>query len=296
MQQAVREKRRVYKGLEFPIECYRIRSHASAQPKTPHYHEYIEFLYASGECDIKVWVAGKFVDFRTGDFMIINANVPHTFYQSLPVNNYICVKAVPEMLYFANNSFFDIKYVMPFVENDLLGYRFFGADEVRKSELPEIFNDALEEWIGKNYGYEVSLKSSLIRIFLWSIRQSHATGNHKETLERENSIENMRLMQRATEYINDNFSTANESEAASFVNMSYSHFSRMFKRIMGKSFKEYLTAIRINAAERMLFETDMPVTEVALACGFATSSHFIDRFKRAKGVTPKQYRQKFSDK
>ncbi|MBO5204195.1 MAG: helix-turn-helix transcriptional regulator [Clostridia bacterium] len=228
--------------------------------------------------------------------MIINANVPHTFFYNLPLNNYMCIKAVPEMLYFANNSFFDIKYVMPFIENNLSGYRFFSADEIRNSELPQIFEEALGEWIDKKYGYEVSLKSLLIRIFLWSIRRSHETGRQDGELERENSIENIRLMQKAAEYISDNFSTANESEAACFVNMSYSHFSRLFKRIMGKSFTEYLTATRINAAERMLFETDMPVTEVALACGFATSSHFIDRFKKAKGVTPRQYRQKFSDR
>ena len=81
------------------------------------------------------------------------------------------------------------------------------------------------------------------------------------------------------------------AQAAATVNMSYSHYSRQFKRIMGRSFREYINAVRISAAENLLLTTDMSVTDIALASGFATSSHFIESFKKHKKITPAKYRQ-----
>ncbi len=298
MEQAIRERVGIYHGLEFPIECYNLHSkcNATGRLRAPHYHEYIEFLYASGECDLSVWIAGESVDFRTGDFLIINSNTPHCFLSRLPINNYACIKALPEVIYFSESSYFDARYVAPFLENNLVRYQLFRADELADTEISNFFCEALEEWKNKEYGYEVSLRSLVFRIFLWTIRRNYKKGENLFITERDSGIENVALVHGAVEYINANFATVTEADAAASINMSYSHFSRLFKRVMGKSFKEYLTATRINAAERMLFETDTPITEIALACGFATSSHFIDRFKRVKGITPRQYRQAFLEK
>ncbi len=298
MEQAFLERVGLYHGLEFPIECYNLHSKGDkkSKPQPPHYHEYIEFLYASGECDISVWIAGESVDFRTGDFMIINSNTPHSFAPRLSVNNYACIKALPEVMYFSESSYFDSRYVAPFLENNLVRYQLFHSDEVADTDIAKFFSEALSEWRNKEYGYEVSLRSLVFRIFLWTIRRNYTRGENLYAFDRDSSIENVVLVHKAVEYINSNYTTVTEAEMAANINMSYSHFSRLFKRVMGKSFKEYLTATRINAAERMLSKPDLSITEIALACGFATSSHFIDRFKRAKGVTPRQYRQAFVEK
>lgn len=293
MEQAVRERRRLYGGIELPIECYNIRTSPGTvgQIRTPHYHDYIEFLYAAGECDVQVWVDGENVSFKTGDFLIINANVAHSFRNQLPINSYICIKALPEILSYSENSFFDVKYVKPFSKSGDGRYEYFSAEETAGSEIGAAFTDAMKEWIDKDYGYEMSLKSQLYRIFLWTIRKRYSKGEHLADSSVCNNAEHIRLIQRAAEYINLNYATADEAETAAYINLSYSHFSRLFSRVMGKSFKDYLMTARIGAAERMLLESDLPVTEVALNCGFATSSHFIERFKQVKGVTPRQYRK-----
>ncbi len=298
MEQAIRERVGTFHGLEFPIECYNIHSHGGEGQKIrpPHYHDYIEFLYAAGDCDISVWIAGKTVDFRSGDFIIINSNTPHTFFSRLEQNEYICIKALPEVVSISEKSYFDAKYVAPFLENNLVRYQLFGGAEIADTDIPKLFSEALKEWKTKEYGYEVSLRSLVFRIFLWTIRRNYQKGENVLLVDGESSIENVALIHRAAELINESFATVTEAEAAASVNMSYSHFSRLFKRVMGKSFKDYLTATRINAAERMLAAPGMSITEIALACGFATGSHFIDRFKREKGITPRQYRQAFSEK
>lgn len=300
METAVRERRRFYGGVELPIECYNIKmSHSgSGAFRTPHYHEHIEFLYASGECDLEVMVGGEIVPLRTGELVIISSDVPHSFRSKLPqgVNNcYICIKAMPDVLFYSKNSFFDKKYVMSFLGGEGSRYRHFLAEEIQGSRISDTFVRAVEEWVNKDYGYEISLKEQVTDIFLWAVRRLHQSGYHMSSRTGDDSEENVRLIRRAVEYVHDNFATADEAQTAAYINVSYSHFSRLFRRVTGKSFKDYLLATRIDAAERMLLGSDESITEVALSCGFATSSHFIDRFKHIKGMTPRQYRRMWTE-
>ena len=75
--------------------------------------------------------------------------------------------------------------------------------------------------------------------------------------------------------------------------MSYNHFSYVFKKTFKKSFSEYVTRVKLREAEKMLILTDKSITEIAYDAGFSTSSHFIMRFKEAKGITPNKFRKQF---
>jgi AraC-like DNA-binding protein len=76
------------------------------------------------------------------------------------------------------------------------------------------------------------------------------------------------------------------------LNMSYSYFSRYFKSLIGKTFSEYLTYVRITEAEKMLLTTDLNITEVALESGYSNSSYFIAQFRVMKGMSPRQFKKK----
>lgn len=73
--------------------------------------------------------------------------------------------------------------------------------------------------------------------------------------------------------------------------LSYSYFSRKFKEITGKSFKNYLTATRINHAEKTLLSTEKPITQIALECGFNNLAYFSATYKRIKGLSPSEVRE-----
>jgi AraC family transcriptional regulator len=64
------------------------------------------------------------------------------------------------------------------------------------------------------------------------------------------------------------------------------HFLRLFKRVVGVTPHQYLLRVRLRRAAKLLRRGGMPVTEVALECGFADLSNFMRTFRRAAGVPP----------
>jgi len=74
------------------------------------------------------------------------------------------------------------------------------------------------------------------------------------------------------------------------VHMSYFHFSRAFKQSMGMTATNYIAERRIERAKKMLEETEMPISEIALRSGFSSQSHFTTAFRRLAGATPKAFR------
>lgn len=79
---------------------------------------------------------------------------------------------------------------------------------------------------------------------------------------------------------------------AKMCHLSYSHFARLFRENYGRSCKEYITYIRLNKAQDLLFHTDYDLSYIAQETGFFDCSHFIRMYKRWKGITPKQERQR----
>ncbi|MBN2010549.1 helix-turn-helix transcriptional regulator [candidate division KSB1 bacterium] len=75
------------------------------------------------------------------------------------------------------------------------------------------------------------------------------------------------------------------------AHLSPSHFSRIFKHETGKSPIEYLIGIRLHKARKLLHINDSSITEIALSCGFSSTSHFSSFFQKSFGVTPLKYRQ-----
>lgn len=80
-------------------------------------------------------------------------------------------------------------------------------------------------------------------------------------------------------------------ELAHQAALSPTHFINRFKNETGLPPMHFLLDCRIEAAKRLLRTTLQPVTDIALALGFASSQHFATQFKRAAGVTPRAWRK-----
>ncbi len=76
------------------------------------------------------------------------------------------------------------------------------------------------------------------------------------------------------------------AEVAKLIHMSEGTLSRFFRSHMGKTFPAFLNDLRVGRACRLLGETEMNITEVALSCGYRNISNFNRQFRRLKRVPP----------
>jgi len=74
------------------------------------------------------------------------------------------------------------------------------------------------------------------------------------------------------------------------AHVSLSHFKRIFKAEIGLSPRQFLLQQKIEAAKRLLAESNVPVTHIALDLGFVSSQYFATVFRRITGITPSAYR------
>ncbi len=95
------------------------------------------------------------------------------------------------------------------------------------------------------------------------------------------------------EFLDQNYADPiSPSDAADTLSMSPSHFRRAFKHLTGQSFVPYLNNFRIEKAQQLLANSEIPISEVGLEVGFCDQSYFGLIFRRLTRMTPRQYRQR----
>ena len=101
------------------------------------------------------------------------------------------------------------------------------------------------------------------------------------------------MMRQVKFYLTQNYSSSVTLEQlAARFEISAANLSRLFRHEFGIGFSRYLTALRLESAVALLNSTNLPVSEVALRCGFSTSGYFIRIFRKHFGATPKDYRRR----
>ncbi len=80
---------------------------------------------------------------------------------------------------------------------------------------------------------------------------------------------------------------------AARVNMSTRNFSRTFHRELGKTPARFAETVRVEAARRMLEETDARLDHIARECGLGSGNSMLRSFLRVLGVPPSHYRERF---
>ncbi len=76
------------------------------------------------------------------------------------------------------------------------------------------------------------------------------------------------------------------SETARRVGLSVRQLDRLFSEKLHRSYADHYRRARLERARDLLRQSSVPITEIALACGFSSASHFGRAYKEAFGVTP----------
>lgn len=79
-------------------------------------------------------------------------------------------------------------------------------------------------------------------------------------------------------------------DIARCVDRSQRQIERLFARSLSISPMRYYLHVRLSRAKRLVEQTELPIVEIAIACGFASASHFSKCFRLAFGANPNAYR------
>ena len=99
------------------------------------------------------------------------------------------------------------------------------------------------------------------------------------------------VITRAKEYIQQNQAEdLSLGQVAKAVNTSTFYFCKLFKKVTGLNFTDYVSRVRIEKAKNLLLNPNLRVSEIAYEVGFQSLTHFNWVFKKIIGQSPTEYR------
>lgn len=272
-------KQHTINGL--PVAYYNVNSHHPRYEMMHHWHSEYELLRVKRGW-LRLTLDGESFFLKQGDTVLINSGVIHS---ARPTD------AEYECLVFGLEHIIR-QYLAIYPEGKaLLGGEkqippFITRQSPKAQGLADRLFTALED---RRSGYELEF-ISCVSGFLAEVIASGLT--YKTDSAAPAHTARFKAFERAVAFIESNYNRpVTLQELAQAAGISRKYFSEYFKKLCGKSPIEQLNRYRIEKACEMLIDSDAPVTDVALDCGFNDLSYFIKTFKRQKGLTPAAYRR-----
>ncbi len=249
----------------------------------PHTHREFEFLVLE-EGHGNIFIDGAEYALSPGDGAFVNSRALHLGQRSDPLPcRFFAIVFAPEFLGAENDLIFQ-SYVRPVEENKIT------LPAVYRREIDwqrEVLNKAVHiHGINKKRPPcgELIIKEELFG--MWRLCFMHSEKNSASV------GSGLGDMISAMEFIRARYALPlSLKDIASSINMSEGYFCRKFSAAMHITPFEYLLRIRVDNSCRMLRDSDAPVGEIAVRCGFNSFSYFSKRFKEFVGCTPQEYRK-----
>ncbi len=253
-----------------------------------HRHDFLEFVYVSAG-SARQLINGVPYDVSRGDLLFINYGSTHTVCSPSPDFEYYNISFNPDLIaerIINRDNAFDLLSLTALDElrgGDGSGGKitFYGKEQTL---IETVLADMLSEF-EVNRKEKLAVLESYMTIFIAKVtrRIAPCQASDGETGDIWNEL---------TEYISANLDkrlTLNGIAKQCFYNPSY--FSRAFKERFNVTLVSYISAKRVEAAERLLDVTDLTVERIAEECGFGDKSSLYRAFSRLRGITPTEYRR-----
>lgn len=170
---------------------------------------------------------------------------------------------------------------------------------ISKTKSPDLYEaehkllmNISEEYKSNNTLREAAIYSMIIHMFVLIGRNLMYSDNVFPTVRANKQKEYIEKFNMIFDYIDKNYTEDLSLDVvANVAGFSKFHFSRLFKQFTDMSFYDYLNQRRVKAAENLLLDPNLPITEIALQSGFSSISTFNRVFKCFKECTPSEFKE-----
>lgn len=156
--------------------------------------------------------------------------------------------------------------------------------------LPSIqqqFEDMLQEY-QRNSEYSQFILQGMLQRLILTIYQHYLP--YEDTILQYRNYDTR--INDAMIYLEENLEHAPSiKDTACYVSLSASHFSRLFKDVVGCSFTDYVVSIRLQHAQILLAKPGLSIGEIATKVGFSNGNYLCNVFKRSFGYSPSEFRK-----
>ena len=239
-------------------ESFRARLHRGLYSYPVHIHQFVELVIAK-KGEIEILTDSGAVRITEGQMALIPPFVPHGFQSSSECEVFIAVFSAGLLLEHAGAVS--------------------GGADIAFTPSRELFDYAVAK-LGR--GSEGSVRAAVYAIAEEFAERVPKAGERKSKT----------LIPKLFEYLSGHYKEElSLPSVAAELGYSVSYISHSLGAVSGMSFPALLSGIRTDVAKRLLQSTELPVSLVALECGFGSERSFHRAFARLVGKTPLEYRQ-----
>ncbi|CAG5067499.1 HTH-type transcriptional activator RhaS [Dyadobacter sp. CECT 9623] len=252
-----------------------------------HFHKECQLVHIVSGSGVRI-IGHSVERFEKGDLTFVGANVPHVWYSEAEAEVSEPLEAVSLALYIDSELFceqmgglIDVKKVQNFFNDAQRGLKIQG-------DKKELVISILEEMLEQK---DVHLLSSFLRILVYLSDPAESTYLNAPDPISTYSIQPHGRIPKLMYYIHQNFKDdISLEQAASVSGLQIHAFCRYFKALTNRTFSEFLNDVRIGFACKLLHQSDLPITQIALECGYSNISYFNRCFKKINKMSPKEFR------
>jgi AraC-like DNA-binding protein len=243
-----------------------------------HTHPAYSFIYNfTGPAAVNVYQKRRVSPYgKEANICVFSPDVPHEEIMEDQFRSYLAVQIDRD---FYENEFKRYQNYQPVIfKGD-----FFPANELILNILKLFMVESRENLPGK----DELLNALALEVTHQLIRHCHHITSPDAKISQKIEINQL------INYLNEAFADKiTVLDMAEYVNLSPSHFTRIFKEETGFSPTDFLIDLRLRKAKKYLLNHDQTIAEVAFSCGFSSSAYFATCFFKRTGITPTQFRNR----
>ena len=270
-----------------PSRMITIRPHTRFAAFPAHSHDYVEILYMLRGQTVHDLPGREPLTLACGELLMINCQATHAIR--------LCGEENVGVNFIVQPAFFD-EAITAVGQSNALGRFLMDALKRGESTVPYLhFRVA-----------QVQAVQSLLESILFSMLDGHPAG--QRMLKTAMTLLMMHLLEHtgqlslpetggnalvvaALEEIRQNYATISLKDFAAAHHVSAAYLSQTVRRATGESCTRLIQRQRMVQARRLLRETELPVSDVCAAVGYANTGHFYHLFQQETGMSPRAYRE-----